>query len=223
MKRFLLIAVCLTAIFFSLFVIAAHFGYTDPAYARQEIEALRRSPHGLLVAAAVIIGLLVADLLLPVPSSVLMTLAGVIYGAWLGGLIGFAGTMLAAALGFYACRWGGQKTFKRLMGDEDVDKIDAWFREYGVYAIILSRPVPMLTEILSCLAGLSGLRARTFFLASALGHLPICMVYSFAGSLGGVDDPWPAILAALLIPAAGWRAVRRLKRGKTSPGKTAAG
>ena len=157
------------------------------------------------------IGLLTIDLLLPVPSSIVMALSGKLLGTWWGGAASFAGAMLAAAIGYGACRRWGESAFRRLIGGADRERVRAWFQRYGVYAIILSRPVPMLTEILSCLAGLSAMRARTFFGAAVLGTLPICFVYSYVGSRGSLTDPWPAIWIALAIPAAGWLLVRWLK------------
>jgi uncharacterized membrane protein YdjX (TVP38/TMEM64 family) len=208
----LLIAVCLLAVFSSMFIVADHFGYTDEKYAQAELEKLHASENGQYLAAAVIVGLLAIDLLLPVPSSIVMSVSGMMFGAALGTLIGFAGSMLAAGLGFYACRWGGRRAFQKLIGSDDITAIDAWFQDYGVYAIVLSRPVPMMTEILSCLAGLTDIPARTFFLASALGHLPVCLIYAWFGSVSSIANPWPAACVALLIPALGWVVVRRIKR-----------
>jgi len=220
MKRLALIAVSLLAIFSCLFVIADHLGYTDEQHVATQIRALEHSPRGQLLVAGAIIGLLAIDLLLPVPSSVVMAVSGMVFGAWLGTLISFAGALLAALLGFYACRWGGRRVFQRLLGEDDRTAIDEWFGTYGVYAILFSRPVPMLTEILSCLAGLSDLRPRTFILATALGTFPVCLVYGYFGSVSSPTNPWPAACVALLIPAVGWLVVRRIKARSRPPSST---
>ncbi len=212
MKHLLLIAVCLVVIFSSMFIVAEHLGYTDEAYVREEIEALYRSPHGALLAATVIVGLLVIDLLLPVPSSVVMLISGMIFGIWLGTAISLLGSMLAAGIGFFACRFGGQRVYRQLVGQQDMRRIHQWFTDYGVYAIILSRPIPMMTEILSCLAGLTDLKAGTFLAASALGHLPVCLVYAYFGHVSSPANPWPAACMALLVPAIGWLIMRRINK-----------
>ena len=46
------------------------------------------------------IGLLVADLLLPIPSTLVMSALGLAYGTWLGGLYAAAGTMLAGLVAY---------------------------------------------------------------------------------------------------------------------------
>lgn len=210
MKKFILIALGMMLFFSLLFIMADHFGFMEPQKIEGLFEGLHNSSGRLIVAAAVVV-LLFVDLLLPVPSSVTMAFSGMFLGLWIGGAVSFLGAMTAACGGFWFCRWGGQGVFKRLVGKKDMVRIDSWFRQYGVYAIIISRPIPMLTEILSCLAGLSDLRFRTFLFSSILGTLPICFVYSYVGSRGSITDPWPAVWVAILIPAFGWLATKRIK------------
>jgi len=126
--------------------------------------------------------------------------------------------MLAAFIGFFGCRWGGRRVFARMIGDRDIDKVRAWFEDYGVIAIILSRPVPMLTEILSCLAGLSNVRPMIFALVAFLGTLPVCLVFSWFGSIEG-SGLMPAVWISVAIPAVGWVFTRWIKR-RTDPPAT---
>jgi uncharacterized membrane protein YdjX (TVP38/TMEM64 family) len=88
----------------------------------------------------------------------------------------------------------------------------AWFKKYGVYAIIISRPIPMLTEILSCTAGLYHFPVRSFLAASVLGTLPICFVYSYFGNQGSITNPWPLVCVAVVVPALGWLVAYFIKR-----------
>lgn len=55
-------------------------------------------------AAAIIIFFLVTDLILPMPSTVLMTLSGAFYGFYLGELINITGSLLASMAGFAITR-----------------------------------------------------------------------------------------------------------------------
>jgi uncharacterized membrane protein YdjX (TVP38/TMEM64 family) len=116
-------------------------------------------------------------------------------------VVAFVASMFTAILGFTACRLGGQVWRRRIGGGEDLEKAGAWFERYGVFAILISRPIPMLTEVLSCLAGMSAMRVRTFLVATALGHLPVCVFYSFIGSRGDFADPWPVLSISLAVPA----------------------
>jgi membrane protein DedA with SNARE-associated domain len=88
--------------------------------------------------------------------------------------------------------------------------VEHWFEDYGIAAIIISRPVPMLTEILSCLAGLSRVNVSSFTVASIAGTLPICIIYAYVGHLYGLEGLEskegivPMIWVTIAIPAAGW-------------------
>ncbi len=211
MKRFSIIIAAMLAFFTVGFLVADHFGYMDPEKVHQWFAGLQQTSRGQMAVAGIISGLLAVDLILPIPSSVIMAASGMLLGVWIGGIASFLGAILAACSGFWICRRGGRRVFRRLIGNQETRRIDRWFSKYGVYAIIISRPIPMLTEILSCLAGLSALRFRTFLLSSILGTLPICFVYSYFGSRGDITDPWPAVWVSIVIPAIGWVIARRIK------------
>lgn len=211
MKRVALTVVGMVIFLALLFVLGESLGYTSEETVRGFIEQLNSSSGGRVMAAAAIIGLLVVDIVLPVPSSVVMTLSGAILGFWTGGIVSLTGAMLAAFIGFFGCRWGGRRVFARMVGEQDIEKVRAWFEDYGVVAIILSRPVPMLTEILSCLAGLSNVKPVTFTLAAVLGTVPVCLVFSWFGSMRS-NGLMPAVWVSVTIPAIGWVFTRWVKR-----------
>lgn len=215
MKKTILLALAMLAVLSVTFVVAEHFGYTDPAFLREKALQVQASAAGRWAVAGLVFVLLAGDLVLPVPSSVVMALSGMFLGFGVGTAVSFAGAMVGAWIGFYACRWGGRRAFRRLLGDTEKARVASWFRRRGVVAIILSRPVPMLTEVLSCLAGLSGLSPRAFTAAVVLGTLPVCAIYAWVGSASGGDftNPWPAVWVSLLVPAAGWLVARGLGGG----------
>ncbi len=208
MKRIWITIFLMLTVFSLCFGLADHAGWTDPAFVQRQLAALHASPLGMWLAIGSILVLLGGDIILPTPSSIVMIASGKLLGPWLGGTVSFAGAMASALIGYGLCRWGGERVFQRLVGEQDISRLRRWFERYGIYAIILSRPVPMLTEILSCLAGLSAFRLRPYLGAVVLGTLPICFVYSVAGTRSEITDPWPAIWLALALPAAGWLLVR---------------
>lgn len=212
MKRLLVIFTILLVIFTGLYLLGENLGWLDPQNLEQFLSRFSGTLAGRTWSAFSIIVLLGIDLVLPVPSSVVMALSGKLLGFWAGGAVSFAGAMLAAVTGYSACYWGGRGIFNRLIKDKEADKVIAWFEKYGIYAIILSRPIPMLTEILSCTAGLYRFPFRIFLAASILGTLPICFVYSYFGDLGSVTNPWPLVWVAVIIPAIGWLIAYLIKR-----------
>ncbi|HSR66901.1 MAG TPA: TonB-dependent receptor [Acidobacteriota bacterium] len=161
------------------------------------------------LAGPVISLLLLVDLALPIPSSVVMTLAGYFQGMWLGFVFNFLGAMGAALSGFWICRRFGQEGFEAVIGSQESVRVEEFFRRYGAWAIVLSRSVPMLTEVVSCLAGLSRMSYRRFTALTSLGTLPICLIYSWAGDAAGGEVPilW-LVLLCFVVPALGYAAFR---------------
>lgn len=214
MKKIFILVALLVVLFSVLFIIGDNLGILDGHYIEEKISSLGSNTMGKILVSLSIIFLLVIDILLPIPSSIVMTLSGKFLGFFTGGLVSFIGAFLAALIGFFACRIGGKKVFIRLIGKEDITRVRLWFEKYGIFAIILSRPVPMLTEILSCLAGITQVSPIMFIVAVIFGTLPICFVYSYFGEISSVFNPWPAVWTALAIPALGWGAIRFINRNK---------
>ncbi|MCE9614382.1 MAG: VTT domain-containing protein [Lentisphaerae bacterium] len=195
-----------------MFLAAESQGWMSAVTVTHWIEAAQVAPAGRWLAAGLVIALLAADLVLPVPSSVVMTLSGAILGWTAGTAASFIGSMASALVGFALCRRYGQRAFERLVGRADSERIGQIMNHYGTWGLLLSRSVPMLTEVVSCVAGLSRMPARTFAALAAAGTLPICMVYAWAGTRGAVTGSGWAVLLAFAIPALGFLLVRRLNR-----------
>ncbi len=211
MKRWIALTFSLFAVFALIYIGAASMGWTDPALYRRWVENARGS-GGLTIAGALLAGLLAADLFLPVPSSVLMTLAGALFGTGRGTAISLAGAMASAGLGFGLCRRFGRRAFERMIGGETA-RAESFFRRYGVWAILLSRSVPMLTEVVSCLAGLSRMPSGQFFALSLAGTAPVCWIYAWAGhhAVAEASAGW-AVLIAFALPALGFAALHRARQ-----------
>ena len=71
--------------------------------------------------------------------------------------------------------------------------------------------MPVLPEAVACLAGLSRMPARRFFLALACGSAPMAFTFAALGSLGE-SRPVLAICVSALVPLALWPVVRHLAR-----------
>lgn len=213
MRRFAALVIGLLAAMTMLYLGAEAMGWTDGPRLARAFERLRATPGGPAAAGTVIAALLTFDLVLPVPSSVLMTLAGTCLGWPAGALVAFAGAMGSALLGFGLCRRFGRRAFERFVGEEDARRIGLFLERNGAWGILLSRSVPMLTETVSCVAGLTSMPWTTFTALSAAGTLPLCVVYAWAGSRpgAGAGMGW-AVLLAFVLPAAGFGILRLLRR-----------
>jgi uncharacterized membrane protein YdjX (TVP38/TMEM64 family) len=213
MKWFIAAGIFLLFFFAFGFLIAEQAGWTDEAWISELLMAISENPGGLFWLGFAIMALLTLDLFLPVPSSIAMILAGAVFGVHIGWMITLTGAMGSALLGFFLCRYWGKPAFDRLAGQVEAERVARFFEQHGLWAILLSRSVPMLTEIVSCLAGLSAMRFRYFLLASLAGTWPLCVVYAWAGhrALDESAVGW-AVILAFVLPAIGFLAFKWLPR-----------
>lgn len=154
------------------------------------------------------VGLLVADLILPVPGTAIMAALGLTYGPVVGGLVGASGSFLSGALAYGLCRAFGQRAARRLVGEADLAKGAALFARWGAWLVVLSRWLPLFPEVIACLAGLTRMSAAVFFLALACGSVPLGFVYAAIGHAGG-EHPRLALLVSLGLPPLLWAVIHR--------------
>jgi uncharacterized membrane protein YdjX (TVP38/TMEM64 family) len=176
---------------------------------RRLLEASRERP-ALVFALAV--GVLAVDSVLAVPTITTVLAAGYLLGPWWGALASFSGLMSAGTLCYWGGRaWGASRWLKsRAVGEA------AGERAVDAAALLVARAAPMLPEVLSAMAGSRRMPAQRYYLYFGLGNLPFAVLLAYAGSVSTVERPWPAVAAALLVPAAGaafmtWRRFTRAR------------
>lgn len=161
-----------------------------------------------------VIGLLVSDLFLPIPATPVMSAAGFLYGTWIGGLVGAIGSIVAGLLGYWLCRAFGNGIAARLVGTRELAENETLFRRSGPWLVAASRWLPLLPEVVSCLAGLTRMPARTFTLALVCGSVPMSFIYAAIGS-EGQENPKLAMGLSLFVPPVLWALLRLFLRRKT--------
>jgi uncharacterized membrane protein YdjX (TVP38/TMEM64 family) len=150
---------------------------------------------GLLVA-----GLLMIDLYLSIP-----TLAVVIFSGFFMGFIGGAiassiGLLLAGTFGYWLSWKFGERLIKKLSGNEkEFVEMQNIFNSNAKVVLVLCRALPMLPEISSCLAGINKMPFKQYLFWYTLGSIPYVIIASYSGSVSDIDNPWPAIYAAIGI------------------------
>ncbi len=127
------------------------------------------------------VGLLVADVLLPVPSSLVMVAHGALFGVVIGTFLSLIGNLGAALLGFAIGRRGG-KLLERVVTSEEKMRANNLLGRWGPLAIIVSRPVPVLAETVAIMAGASSIGWRTITVASLAGSVPPALLYAMTGA-----------------------------------------
>lgn len=159
------------------------------------------------------IGLLMCDLLLPIPGTAVMAALGLVYGPFLGGLIGGGGSLLSGSVAYGLCRALGRNAAERLLGKKDLVKGEQLFSKVGGWLVVLSRWLPVFPEVIACMAGLTRMPARSFHIAMACGSLPLGFVFAYIGH-AGADHPTLAIVLSATLPPILWLCVQPFFRAK---------
>lgn len=133
---------------------------------------------------AVLLLMMAENLFPPIPSEVVMPVAGIVAGRGemsiaLVVALGTAGAVAGQLLWYWAGARIGLDRLKHLsrrhgrwltVSPRDIDKADKWFDRHGGKAVMFGRLVPGLRTLVSLPAGLSGM------------PLPRFLLYSFVGS-----------------------------------------
>jgi membrane protein DedA with SNARE-associated domain len=208
----MLLAAALAALFLGSFLLCQMFGVLTPAWTRAWLAAL--SPGWSLAAAA---ALLAADLLLPVPSSIVLAAAGWTAGWPAAAAAGAAGMLAGNLAGYWLCRLAGDRVLERLVKPEEAARFGRWLSRWGPAALVISRLVPMMAETLSCLAGFGRMAFGRFFAALLVGTVPVALFFAYVGARGQQSEsPGMVLIVSLAVPAAGWLAFA-LFAGRSEP------
>lgn len=154
---------------------------------------------GGVLAAGLGVALLVSDVVLPVPSSVVMVAHGALFGVVAGTVLSMSGSVGAALVGVWLGRRG-----KRLLrlGEADHRDAQALVQRWGTVAVVATRPVPMLAEAVVVMAGAAGASPWRVAMAAAAGAAPAALLYGLVGSLALDAVSGGLVFAVVLIVAA---------------------
>ncbi len=175
LRRYWITVLAISSFFLLLFGVAEIYKVpllTDPS------EWL--NSRGVLPATIGVV-LLVADIWLPVPSSIIMTANGALFGVLIGTALSIIGSLGASLVGFGIGR-AGSNMLRRLITTPEYERTEMLMKQWGITAILITRPVPILAETVAILAGASSLGWLRFAMASTVGIFPAAFLYALAGT-----------------------------------------
>lgn len=149
---------------------------------------------------AVGIALIWADLLLPIPQTVVIAALGIIYGTLLGGLLGTVGLITGGLIGYALMRTSLRRLAQRFVKPRSLRRAEDLFDRSGTWAIILTRGLPYsIPEAVVLFAGLARMPAAKFAVAMSLGSVPAGFVFAAIGS-GWAHEPIAALALSYVLP-----------------------
>jgi uncharacterized membrane protein YdjX (TVP38/TMEM64 family) len=173
---------------------------------------LDRRPQGVTPRLVCVL-LLASDVVLPVPSSVVSTAAGLWWGLWQGALLSTLGMQLGSWLGFVL---GARATaLRRWVGEDEAARLHQAFARHGEWIVVTLRPVPILAEASAVFAGFSRMDATRYSALSLAANACVSLFYAAVGSLLRARAPGAgmvALIVALVAVAASWSMARRRSR-----------
>jgi len=154
---------------------------------------------------------------LPIPSSVVSTLAGSELGLLGGAAATWVGMTAGAMIGFAFARRFGPPLVKWLTRADDLARTAALVLRYGPLLLVLGRGVPVLAEATVLWFGMHGLAWRRFLPPALITNLVLAVAYSLFGELAHrYDSLWLALAVAIALPVL-MVAAFRAAAGRTPP------
>ncbi|MHA1217690.1 MAG: TVP38/TMEM64 family protein [Candidatus Heimdallarchaeaceae archaeon] len=131
--------------------------------------------------------MIIQSLIAPIPSELVLLCGGMLYGIWLGLLVGVIGSVLSGVVTFYIANKGGRPILEATgdhigFADRFVIAMDKWIEKWGIWAIIVGRAVPVVMfDPISYAAGFSNINWKQYTLATFIGSIPRSIFYAFLG------------------------------------------
>ncbi len=144
--------------------------------------------------------LLGADVLLPVPSSLVSAAGGVLLGFWKGTATVWVGMSVSCLIG-YLIGARSSRAARRFVGDAGLARASALASRFGDFAIVVCRPVPVLAEATVILAGIVRAPISRVLTLSMAANLGVAAGYAAIGAFSmRMDSFLLAFVGSLVVP-----------------------
>ncbi len=130
----------------------------------------------------IILAMIAQMFLFVIPSVLVMVVTILAYGPFWGVLLTLAGVLTASTLGYAIGAYLGPLTVSKLIGDSTEKKIEKYVEDYGLWAVIIARISPILSnDATSFVGGLLRMGYWRFIGATFVGILPLTLGIAYLG------------------------------------------
>ncbi len=155
-----------------------------------------------ILVSVMVIFALTADVILPVPNGITNTFAGMSLGWAISSVIVWIGLNLGATFAYTLGRFAGRPIAKKLVSNKEFEEVRASLKNFNVFGLIVSRPVPGFAELIAITAGLSKIPFRLFLLVVSITNIGVAIIFSGIGAAAIENDSLSlAFIGAIIFPA----------------------
>ncbi|MCL1126896.1 3-dehydroquinate synthase [Shewanella surugensis] len=168
-----------------VFVIISFFSFEQMItnVIKDSIELFSDAELKAVWIAFLVIGLLMLDIILPIPSSLVAVYVGTVFGVFSGTVIIWIGLTLGAILGYGLGR-GFYTLFPDYWGIKGhLNKASILSETLDDAALVLMRGIPVMAETSVIAAGIIQLSFVRFIMLISLANAGVALVYAYVGSL----------------------------------------
>ncbi|HEY8283162.1 MAG TPA: DedA family protein [Chloroflexota bacterium] len=149
----------------------------------------------------ILIAMAIESCCIPLPSEIIMPLAGFMTVAAAGHqakfnlfgvtVVGALGCLVGSIIAYWIGYSGGRDLMLRygkyvLISRRDAERADAFFAKRGDITVFVSRLLPVVRTFISLPAGMMRMRFGHFVVLTFLGSLPWCLLLAYIGQQLGV-------------------------------------
>lgn len=182
------------------------------------VQGTLQSDRSLAIVTAAVVLFLLADIVLPIPSSFVLATTGFLLGAGLGTVVCFIGLSCASLAGYAIGRYAGDPVAQRIVGRAELDRFSALSRRHGDALLVAFRAMPVLAEATTILAGTARMPLGRFLGLVSIGNLVVAALYAGIGAISASRSSFLMVsIAAMLVPVALMLVMRRAVRARATP------
>lgn len=171
--------------------------------------SMMNAQHSRTWLASAVALLLAADVVLPVPSSIVSTSGSYLLGFTGGLAASWVGMTVGCIAGYGLGRYAGRGLLLRFVSEEEMTQTALDLSKKGDWLLVASRAVPMLAEASVIMAGALCRPFARFLMVCGLANLGVSLVYAVVGAFSvRMDSFLLACLGAMIVPWLGMRVMR---------------
>jgi uncharacterized membrane protein YdjX (TVP38/TMEM64 family) len=160
-----------------------------------------------------VVAFLLADIVLPVPSSFVLSTTGYLLGLGAGAAVCFVGLTCASLAGYALGRYAGGPLTQRIVGRAQLERFEHLSRRHGDLLLVAFRAMPVLAEATTILAGISRLPLARFITVVSIGNAVVALVYAWIGAVSASQSSFLfASVASIVLPVVIVWSMRRASR-----------